>query len=97
MPRGGDAGGGKKGSSVQFSRPQEPSFLRDLKKQVGYKDPVEDMNAKVDNIDLLGQAPLTFVVIMIPTHVKTVIDSSMHLYLENNGRRSRQQSRRTRR
>ena len=57
MPRGGDAGGGKKGSSVQFSRPQEPSFLRDLKKQVGYKDPVEDMNAKVDNIDLLGQAP----------------------------------------
>ena len=50
MPRGGDAGGGKKGSSVQFSRPQEPSFLRDLKKQVGYKDPVEDMNAKVDNI-----------------------------------------------
>merc|ERR1712038_1159260 len=39
-------GGGKKGSSVQFSRPQEPSFLRDLKKQVGYKDPVEDMNAK---------------------------------------------------
>ena len=53
MPRGGDAGGGKKGSSVQFSRPQEPSFLRDLKKQVGYKDPVEDMNAKVDNIDFL--------------------------------------------
>ena len=50
MPRGGDAGGGKKGSSVQFSRPQEPSFLRDLKKQVGFKDPVEDMNAKVDNI-----------------------------------------------
>ena len=47
MPRGGDAGGGKKGSSVQFSKPQEPSFLRDLKRQVGYKDPVEDMNAKV--------------------------------------------------
>ena len=94
MPRGGDAGGGKKGSSVQFSRPQEPSFLRDLKKQVGYKDPVEDMNAKVDNIDLLGQAPGF---IMTPTHVKTVIHSSMHLYLENNGRRSRQQSRRTRR
>ena len=53
MPRGGDAGGGKKGSSVQFSRPQEPSFLRDLKKQVGYKDPVEDMNAKVYDIDFL--------------------------------------------
>ena len=47
MPRGGDAGGGKKGSSVQFSKPQEPSFLRDLKRRVGYKDPVEDMNAKV--------------------------------------------------
>ena len=66
MPRGGDAGGGKKGSSVQFSRPQEPSFLRDLKKQVGYKDPVEDMNAKVDNIDLLV---LGCGVFMILTHV----------------------------
>ena len=92
MPRGGDAGGGKKGSSVQFSRPQEPSFLRDLKKQVGYKDPVEDMNAKVDNIDLL-----VLCCFMILTHVKTIIHSSMIFYLENNGRRSRQQSRRTRR
>ena len=92
MPRGGDAGGGKKGSSVQFSRPQEPSFLRDLKKQVGYKDPVEDMNAKVDHIHFLVLGCGVFF-----EHVKTIIHSSMHLYLENNGRRSRQQSRRTRR
>ena len=49
MPQGGTAGGGKKGSSIQFSKPQEPSFLRDLKKQAGYKDPVEDMNTKVVN------------------------------------------------
>ena len=46
MPRGGTAGGGKRGG-VQFSRPQEPSFLRKIKEQVGYKDPVEDLNAKV--------------------------------------------------
>ena len=46
MPRGGSAGGGKRGG-VQFARPQEPSFLRKLKEQVGYKDPKEDLNAKV--------------------------------------------------
>ena len=46
MPRGGSAGGGKRGV-VQFARPQEPSFLRKLKEQVGYKDPKEDLNAKV--------------------------------------------------
>lgn len=45
MPRGGTAGGGKRGG-VQFSRPQEPSFLRKIKEQVGYKEPVEDLNAK---------------------------------------------------
>lgn len=45
MPRGGSAGGGKRGG-VQFSRPQEPSFLRKIKEQVGYKDPKEDVNAK---------------------------------------------------
>ena len=46
MPRGGSAGGGKRGG-VQFNRPQEPAFLRRIKEQVGYKDPVEDINAKV--------------------------------------------------
>lgn len=45
MPRGGSAGGGKRGG-VQFARPQEPSFLRKIKEQVGYKDPKEDLNAK---------------------------------------------------
>ena len=46
MPRGGSAGGGKRGG-VQFSRPQVPSFLQKIKEQVGYKDPAEDINAKV--------------------------------------------------
>ena len=45
MPRG-SAGGGKRGG-VSFSRPQDPAFLRRMKEQVGYKNPVEDLKAKV--------------------------------------------------
>ena len=45
MPRG-SAGGGKRGG-VSFSRPQDPAFLRRMKEQVGYKNPDEDLNAKV--------------------------------------------------
>lgn len=44
MPRG-SAGGGKRGG-VSFSRPQDPAFLRRMKEQVGYKNPVEDLKAK---------------------------------------------------
>merc|ERR1711997_75579 len=37
--------GGKRGG-VSFSRPQDPAFLRRMKEQVGYKNPVEDLKAK---------------------------------------------------
>ena len=47
MPRGGGSAGGGKRGGVQFLRPQEPSFLRKIKEQAGYKDPVEDIDAKV--------------------------------------------------
>ena len=40
MPRGGTAGGSKKSSNIQFQRPSEPSFLKRIKEQVGYKEAV---------------------------------------------------------
>ena len=38
--RGGTAGGSKKTSNIQFNRPSEPSFLKRIKEQVGYKEAV---------------------------------------------------------
>jgi hypothetical protein len=40
MPRGGTAGGSKKSSNIQFQRPSEPSFLKRIKEQVGYKETI---------------------------------------------------------
>jgi len=40
MPRGGTAGGSKKSSNIHFQRPSEPSFLKRIKEQVGYKETV---------------------------------------------------------
>ena len=48
MPRGGGtAGGGKKGSGINWQKPSEPSFLKKFKEQVGYKDRVTTIDDKV--------------------------------------------------
>ena len=46
MPRGGTAGGSKKASNISFHRPSEPSFIRKIKEQVGYKE-TASIEAKV--------------------------------------------------
>jgi hypothetical protein len=51
MPRGGTAGGSKKTSNIQFQRPSEPSFLKRIKEQVGYKEAVTiESKVKYENI-----------------------------------------------
>ena len=42
---GGSAGGGKRGSGVQYQR-NEPSFLRKLKEQIGYREAVPTLDDK---------------------------------------------------
>ena len=37
MPKGGTAGGGK--AKVGFTKPPDPSFIREMKEQVGYREP----------------------------------------------------------
>jgi len=47
MPRGGTAGGGKRGSSLNFHKPAEPSFLKRFKEKVGFKEKVTTIDDKV--------------------------------------------------
>ena len=48
MPRGGGtAGGGKKGSGINFHKPSDPSFLKAFKEKVGYKEKVTSIDDKV--------------------------------------------------
>ena len=48
MPRGGgSAGGGKRGSGINFHKPSEPSFLKAFKEKVGYKEKVTTIDDKV--------------------------------------------------
>lgn len=55
---GGSAGGGKKGSNLQFQR-HEPSFLKKLKEQVGYKSQAADVESKFasEGMNLLEGEP----------------------------------------
>ena len=48
MPRGGTAGGGKRGSSLNFHKPAEPSFLKRFKEKVGFKEKVTTIDDKVN-------------------------------------------------
>ena len=49
MPRGGGtAGGGKKGSGINFHKPSDPSFLKAFKEKVGYKEKVTSIDDKVN-------------------------------------------------
>ena len=53
MPRGGGtAGGGKKGSGINFHKPSDPSFLKAFKEKVGYKEKVTSIDDKV-NVHLI--------------------------------------------
>ena len=48
MPKGGGtAGGGKKSSGINWSKPAEPSFLKAFKEKVGYKEKVSTIDDKV--------------------------------------------------
>ena len=47
MSRGGTAGGGKRGSSLNFHKPAEPSFLKRFKEKVGFKEKVTTIDDKV--------------------------------------------------
>ena len=47
-PRGGTAGGGKR-NGVQWAKPAEPSFIRQIKAQTGYKESA-GIDAKRENL-----------------------------------------------
>lgn len=48
MPRGGgNAGGGKRGSNINFHKPSEPAFLKRFKEKAGYKDNTTSIEDKV--------------------------------------------------
>ena len=47
MPRGGTAGGGKRGSNLSFHKPAEPAFLKAFKEKAGYKEKVTTIDDKV--------------------------------------------------
>lgn len=47
--RRGGAGGGKK-NQVLFNKPEEPNFLKRMKAEIGYKEPEEEIDAKVRNL-----------------------------------------------
>ena len=44
---GGTAGGGKRGSNLNFHKPSEPAFLKRFKEKVGYKEKVTTIDDKV--------------------------------------------------
>lgn len=46
--RRGGAGGGKK-NQVLFNKPDEPDFLKRMKAEINYKEPEEEIDAKVRN------------------------------------------------
>lgn len=47
--RRGGAGGGKK-NQVLFNKPEEPNFLKRMKAEINYKEPEEEIDAKVRNL-----------------------------------------------
>lgn len=49
--RRGGAGGGKK-NQVLFNKPEEPNFLKRMKAEIGYKEPEEEIDAKVRNLQI---------------------------------------------
>ena len=49
--RRGGAGGGKK-NQVLFNKPDEPDFLKRMKAEINYKEPEEEIDAKVTNHQL---------------------------------------------
>ena len=61
MPRGGGtAGGGKRGSGLQFHKPSEPAFLTKFKEAAGYREKVVHLEDKVKNQTLLNIRQLIF-------------------------------------
>lgn len=54
MPRG-TAGGGKRGSNINFNKPSEPAFLKRFKDQVGYKERVTSIDDKFPSANEAGR------------------------------------------
>jgi hypothetical protein len=52
MPKGGGtAGGGKRGSGINCSKPADPAFLKRFKEKVGFREKVTTIDDKVSKLD----------------------------------------------